>query len=96
MNNINIRNGTPKNDRRALCLSCRFGFHTQSATGNDRILCTYLHKGLVVREKIVKCAMWEDKTKPNKYDFENLAWTLQTDKNRGPIGFQPPDRKDSL
>lgn len=96
MSHINVRNGTPKDDGRPLCMSCRFGFHIQSATGNEKIICNYMSHGYEIRKKIVKCSMWEEKSKPNRYDFEQLAWTLQTDKTRGPIGFQPPDRRDGL
>lgn len=91
---INVKNGTPSSHtNESLCLSCKNGISATTNMGKQYIKCYSFDN--FVNEKIIKCSDYAKRGEPDLYEFEKLAWTLQTDKNRGPIGFQPPPRNDT-
>ena len=86
---VKVRRGTVQSHQ-SLCLSCRHSQVRISGGGRTTVKCSYDDRYAVVKERIVECSTYSNKATPELYDSERIAWTLQTDKNRGPLGFQPP------
>lgn len=79
---------TPKLNSESLCIGCR-----HSTVIVDQNLTTKVHCHMVgkwLHRKIIKCNAFEAKDKPDLHDLKAIAWKLQTDGDKGPLGFQPP------
>lgn len=88
MNQISVRGGTSFGGKENLCTSCANGLLTEMSHGREILQCMVARQ--FMSAKVVKCSEYFKRGQPTKYDYESIAWTLQTDRNRGPIGFQPP------
>ena len=75
-----------------LCSSCRSGVVTERKAGRITVYCNSMRK--YVPSDIARCSDYEDKRVPEKWDYEQIAWTIQHDKGGRMIGFKPPKRDE--
>jgi len=47
-----------------------------------------------VPSDIVSCSMYHDKSQPDKYDLQEIAWKLGLDKSGKVTGFEPPKNNE--
>ena len=75
-----------------LCESCLSGLCMTNSKNRRHIYCQSF--GAHMMESVIECSGYQNKAKPELYQLERIAWVLQTDKNRGPLGFAPPSQRD--
>ena len=92
MSRIKVRHGTISGDNNPLCFTCRHGCVFTDTHGRTRAYCGEM--GVFLESIIKECTRYEDKKNISKWDFETLAWILETGKHRGTFGFQPPKNED--
>ena len=90
---IKVRNGTPNSDG-SLCFSCRNAIRIKTTHGGEYLRCGVL--GEFLKKRIANCSEYEDKGKPSVYELKQIAWMLETDKVRGPVGFAPPKKQRDI
>ena len=88
MGSIKVRNGTIQGGDKPLCFSCKHGCVFTDTHGRTRAYCGEM--GIFLQSIIKECTRYDDKKDVSKWDFETLAWILETGKNKGSFGFQPP------
>ncbi len=91
MNNghIKVRGGTRDGNQPALCGTCRLATTIKGeAESQDRVYCRAID-GRQVTVKVLDCSSYNDKAKPALSDLYEIAWVLETSKNRRAIGFTP-------
>lgn len=62
------------------------------AEGQDKIYCRALTcdgSTLEIKMKVTKCSSYSDRTQTSLNDLYEIAWVLETSKNRRSIGFTP-------
>ena len=74
----------------SLCPRCRNSLNFTRATGETRFFCQADGDTRPVPGDIVRCSDFEDRALQTKYDFEEIAWMLKTDKSGRVTGFAPP------
>ncbi len=76
---------------KTLCTSCIYGVVAQGVSSRDDTLyCSAIHSEI---GPIKKCSEYKDKSKPSRYDFEEIAWVLETT-DRKVVGFRPPRKRE--
>lgn len=90
---IKVHGGTRDGNKPALCGSCRMGLLVQGeAEGQDKVFCRAMAGGFgtaEVRMKVIQCSSYSDRSQPALSDLYDIAWVLETSKNRRNIGFTP-------
>lgn len=84
---------TPKDHAKYLCLTCDEAFIRETA--RDRIVvCNFLyHDPTVIKQPVLRCSGYRDKTQPAQHQLEKIAWTLDPNAKGREAGFQPPKKK---
>jgi hypothetical protein len=60
-------------------------------TGRERVYCDALPtQHMPLREPMTQCSSYEDKTRPQMYEMEAMAWMVTTDRKTKQIGFKSP------
>ena len=63
--------------------------------GNNRVL-HFCHSSDLENRRVpgdvVECTDYEDRSTPSRWDLEQIAWTLQSDRGGRVQGFAPPKR----
>jgi len=54
--------------------------------------CAFLGSRFRVPVDVETCSQYEDRTLPNRWDMEKIAWTLGTDTRGRVLGFRPPNK----
>lgn len=93
---IKIRNGTANESEASKCLSCRNATVIRGRSASER----FISCGIIgARESarslprhVTECSEHDPKDTPSLLDMRAIAWTLETDKSRGKIGFAPPKK----
>lgn len=86
--NTKVHGGTRDGSGPQLCNTCAHGMVMRGeCEGQDVIRCDYLARN--VSFKVTSCSRYYDKTQPSKSDLYEIAWILETSKNRRNIGFVP-------
>jgi len=93
--------GGTKPDKR-LCDSCRNSMIMTDSTGREHIKCIQLSKNLNmemsgyenVPGRIVECSEYKDKNVQTLYELNQIAWVLEHDEKKKPMGFKPPMSED--
>jgi hypothetical protein len=89
---IKIREGT-RSDGRRLCDSCRFSTIMRGAADSEeRIYCAKLDAPSLVPLRVVQCNKYDDRSTPSLYDYQQIAWVLETSPSRK-IGFVSPEKR---
>ena len=57
------------------------------AVTDERTLCGRFNPPVQVRGKMVQCSAYDDKRVPSRWDMEQIAWVLVTNKAGKAIGF---------
>lgn len=77
-----------------LCARCRYGQIISYAHGGTDVFC---HVGSMyptpIHHVVVSCNEMEARNTTSRHDFEQIAWTVTTDKSGKTIGFHPPTKK---
>ena len=83
---LKVLHGTRSSHAPRLCDTCHSGVVRRGAAESDEhIFCTIIERE--VRTRVVECNRYDDRTKPSLWDLRKIAWVLQTDTKRQPIGF---------
>lgn len=80
---------------RGLCVTCRYG-HVREMANDLLILCARMHDGTYQRvtAPVLRCNDYEDSNTPDKWDLEQIAWTLTTDEKTKKVGFRAPNKSE--
>ena len=82
---LKILSGTRSAHAPRLCDTCNSGVVRRGAAESDeQIYCTIIQRE--VRNRVVECNRYIDRTQPSLWDLRQIAWVLDTDK-RQRIGF---------
>lgn len=85
---IKVQNGT-RSDTKAICKTCAHGVVARgSADSNEFIHCGFMGKRITM--VVTECNKYIDSSQPSLYDLREIAWVLETSKNRNVIGFTSP------
>ncbi len=85
-----IHQGTGRLTGTPLCDSCTHFMER----GNQRE-CNYSYsKPLILKSAIYNCSVYYNKSMTSVRDMYDIAWELKTDKKKGSVGFQPPNKRD--
>ena len=78
----------------SLCNDCRNVLHFTRRNGEARYYCRSIRTGILpIPGDIERCSDYEKTNTTSKYDMEQIAWTLRTDKSGRVVGFTPPEKK---
>jgi hypothetical protein len=88
---LKIHQGTGKLTGQSLCRSCENGVIRKGVRGEEDIQCDVFGKPIV--QNITDCSSYYNKALPSLRSFEQLAWTLLTDK-KNKVGFKPPNKNE--
>jgi len=89
---IKVHGGTRDGNKPTLCNTCRMGTVMQGESeGQDKVFCRAIgYSGATeIRMKVTSCSSYLDKTQTPLSDLYEIAWVLETSKNRRSIGFTP-------
>lgn len=90
--NIKVNGGTRDGNKPSLCGTCRMGVSVQGESARqDRVYCRAIGNigAVEVRMKVTNCSSYSDKSQTALSDLYEIAWVLETSKNRRSIGFTP-------
>lgn len=81
--------GTPLIHSVSRCTTCRNAMTIKGISVSDsRVYCRMLSQNPVqVRQPVYECSQYDDKRVPSRYDMEQIAWVLVTNKMGRAIGF---------
>lgn len=77
----------------SLCDSCRHMHRFTRVRGQEVRICN-VQRSMHVPSDIVSCSMYHDKSQPDKYDLQEIAWKLGLDKSGKVTGFEPPKNNE--
>jgi len=77
-----------------LCSSCQHAHCFTRANGATTTICDVSTEPIRVPGDILTCSKYHHKGQPDEWDFEKIAWVLQSEKRGKPLGFRPPKKKD--
>ena len=90
---LKVQNGTPIGSE-SLCRSCRHAHVIRGARDKEEIiLCRsgrYGDRSQKIEFNVNFCTEYSDRNHPMLWEMEKIAWTLNTNKRNGPVGFTPP------
>lgn len=75
-----------------LCPTCNYGYVRRGVTAKTDVqVCTALGRTIdpTIKDKVVDCSHYYNRTLPTLHDFEQVAWEITTKGNK--IGFISPD-----
>ena len=82
--------GTP-NHQESRCVTCRWAQIVRSlADSSERVYCRAIGgnaRAIVMQQPIIDCNTYDDKRIPSRWDMEQIAWVLITNKAGKSIGF---------
>lgn len=91
---IDIKGGTVKFHSTPLCSICKHAVSMQGAAINNKIVyCMRISERILF--DVFKCSDYLYKYDLEPWEFEKIAWTLETSDDKKVIGFKPPDKKKS-
>ena len=82
----------PKLDKATLCKSCTLGTVRTDSRGITSVYCSDTRN--YMRREILSCTAYEERNGMQLWQYKEIAWSLKTDKNRGPMGFFPPGKEN--
>jgi hypothetical protein len=76
-----------------LCASCDHAATRETLTGRLFVHCHEFSEE--ISEPIARCTAYLKKGTPDRYEFEKIAWVLNTEDRKGVriVGFAPPKRE---
>lgn len=87
---LKIREGT-RSDGKRLCDGCRHGQVMRGAADSEEVVyCHQLDSRAPMR--VVECNQFDDKSLPSLWDYQQIAWVLETSPGRK-IGFVSPEKR---
>lgn len=82
--------GTPLIHSVSRCTTCRYAQVLSGISLSDvRVYCRMLgqNQPVQVRQPVYECNVYDDRRMPSRYDMEQIAWVLVTNKAGRSIGF---------
>jgi len=91
-----VEGGTPILES-SLCKTCR-ACHVMRglAESDETVVCRNYNTPLLILRPIVSCSLYDDKSQPSRYDMEQIAWVLVTQRAGRNIGFVSPEERRKL
>jgi hypothetical protein len=90
---IYVRNGTPL-DGPNLCETCSYGFiRLGYRVGEETVLCRWTEPTSLVAFRVRACSGYQDKTRPNLYQMQQIAWTISPPRAKETAGFAVSNEK---
>jgi hypothetical protein len=90
-----VIDGTREERATTLCESCRAATCVKGRSfREDRTFCGQM--AVWVLHKVTACSRFDDKSQPSRWDFEQIAWILTTQRDRNKIGFVSPAEYQKL
>jgi hypothetical protein len=84
---VYVKNGTPL-DGPALCETCSYAFiRLGYRVGEEVVMCRWTEPVTRVEFRVRECTAYHDKTRPNMYQMEQLAWIVSPDRSKELTGF---------
>lgn len=88
MTKIKVIHGTRSDKAPRLCDTCWNGLIVRGAADSDeQVFCNSLDAPVKLSMRVVECSRFNDKSQPSLYDLRKIAWVLDVDPERQPIGF---------
>lgn len=82
-----VYGGTPNHSGESRCITCRHAIiYRGLADSSERTNCSILPNGQP-RQPVIECNSYDDKRHPSRWDMEQIAWVLVTNKVGKAIGF---------
>ena len=70
------------------CATCRNAQTIRGlAISNEVTYCRAFNNPFPIRDRITECSLYDDKRMPSRFDMEQIAWVLVTNKAGKAIGF---------
>lgn len=83
---LKVLHGTRSAQAPRLCDTCHGGVVRRGAAESDEhVFCTIIERE--VRTRVVECNRYDDRRQPSIWELRKIAWVLQFDSRRQPIGF---------
>lgn len=85
-----VLGGTPIIHSESRCTTCRWAQIVKGISASDvRVYCRFIstNSAVLVRQPVYDCNSYDDRRMPSRYDMEQIAWVLVTDKLGRKIGF---------
>ena len=90
---IYVRNGTPL-DGPNLCETCSYGFiRLGYRVGEEIVVCRWTEPASRVEFRVRSCSAYQDKTRPNMYQMEQIAWAISPSRAKETAGFASAGEK---
>lgn len=83
---IKIEQGTAFHSGQNLCRSCVYGW-VRETTKEEAIFCENVQPTIRMRDPVVRCSQYKDKTATSLNDMYKMAFILETDKRKNVVGF---------
>lgn len=82
-----VQGGTPQHTE-SRCLTCRAAQIVRGlADSSERVYCKAFNLPPIMAQPVIQCNVYDDKRMPSRYDMEQIAWVLITNKAGKAIGF---------
>lgn len=82
-----VYGGTPIHTE-SRCITCRFAQIVRSlADSSERAYCKAGAQVMQVQQPVIACNIYDDKRQPSRFDMEEIAWVLVTNRAGKAIGF---------
>lgn len=79
--------GTPQHSQ-SICVNCRAAQVVRGlADSSERVYCKAFNIPPIMPQPVLSCNIFDDKRMPSRWDMEQIAWVLVTNKAGKAIGF---------
>lgn len=82
-----VQGGTPQHGE-SMCLNCRTAQIVRGlADSSERVYCKAFSVPPIMPQPVLSCNYFDDKRIPSRWDMEQIAWVLVTNKAGKAVGF---------